>query len=156
MKYGVPIGVALLILVGGGGWWLSQRTDRVYDDLKHCKVPAEWASIRDDAWNTASSALEKKGYKKKTKCKKIVIEKGTKMNPATGQWGNSMKTADGDFWYAGLSSASMIKIVATPEGKPYGRSRAIFAHEAGENILSSQGCPWSIDERNRFLWSMGL
>ena len=45
MKYGVPIGVALLILVEGGGWWLSQRTDRVYDDLKHCKVPAEWASI---------------------------------------------------------------------------------------------------------------
>ena len=103
----------------------------------------------------ASNILSIQGINAVTRCKKIKIEKGIKMNPKTGQWGRPNSSG---FWYAGLGGTYEIIIVATPEGKPYNRSEPILAHEVGESILNLDP-KWSketVDNRNKFLWSLGL
>lgn len=133
----------------------KQKPPKLYTDLKHIKVPPEWKQITYDSWVKASTILQLHGIAAKTQCSKIIIEKGEKLNPKTGQWGK--KARDG-FWYAGIGATTWIKIVATPEGKPYAASKAILAHEVAETILSLHP-KWSKstnDERNIFLWSLGL
>ena len=133
----------------------KSKPEKVYSDLKHVKVPDEWKQIVYDSWVKASRVLQMNGIAAKTKCSKIIIEKGEKFNPKTGQWG---KKTGGGFWYAGLGATKWIKIVATPDGAPYEASRAILAHEVAETILDIHP-KWSkttSDERNIFLWSLGL
>jgi len=126
-------------------------------NLKHCKVPIEWSAIRDNAWDDASRTLWAEGVEPKTECKEIEIERGLKLNPKTKQWGRPMLINNGEeLWYAGYASEYIIKIVGDKNGKPYDRSQAIFTHEAAENILSSNEDHRSNDERNKFLWSLGL
>lgn len=129
-----------------------------FENLKHCKVAEEWKSIRDAAWNNASTVLRSKGHKIVTKVKKITIQAGIKTNPSTNQWGAMTYIGGKEFWYAGLCAGSNLKIVGTPEKKPYAKSLAIFTHEAAESILD-QDREWrvkSADERNKYLWSLGL
>lgn len=130
---------------------------KAYNNLKHCTVELAWAQTRDAAWTRASTVMEQNGWKPITKCKKITIKEGLKINPKTGQWGNFMIYPDGsEFWYAGLSSTYTMTIVGTPTKQPYARSLPIMTHEAAESILSANGCPWSNDARNTYLWSNGL
>ena len=147
------------VLTGGLGSLIYNMVHKdkkkTYTNLNHCKVPAEWEPIRNRAWEKAKTVLSKAGLNPITMCKEIKIEAGIKVNPTTGQWGRP--TSNG-FWYAGLSSTTRIQIVATPEKKPYSRSEPILAHEAGESILNLDPT-WSkktADERNKFLWSLGL
>ena len=133
----------------------SKHHKTIYLDLKHCKVPKEWEEIRDRAWNKASTLLSAQGIKPITKCKKITIESGIKFNPNTKQWGRSTKNG---FWYAGLNNTKEVIVVGTPDKKPYERSLAILAHEVGESILD-QDPHWatrSVNDRNKFLWYIGL
>lgn len=132
-----------------------KKEDKVYTDLKHIKVSAEWKQIVYDSWARASAVLQLNGINAKTKCAKIIIEKGEKLNPKTGQWGKMGK--DG-FWYAGLGAKRWIKIVADKDGKPYRMSKAILTHEVAETILNmdKKWAKASNDERNIFLWSLGL
>lgn len=153
--WGIITGIGLLL--GGVGYsaYAFFKKDVVFKDLRHCKVPLEWQKIRYNAWAKASNIMQINGHKAVTKCEKIIIEKGVKMNPLTKQWGRQDKSG---FWYAGSSTKSMIKIVATPDGNPYNRSEVILAHEIGETMLYLDP-KWSKknnDERNKYLWSLGL
>lgn len=152
------------VLIGGMGTGLytifhnDRDKNKKYSNLNHCKVPKEWESIRNEAWLRASSTLAKAGLNPVTKCKSIVVEAGIKVNPKTGQWGRPTMLSGKEYWYAGLGSTTKIQIVGTPEKKPYNRSEPILAHEVGETILNMNP-EWagkSIDERNKFLWSLGL
>ncbi len=138
--------------------FLGKKDKKTFKNLTHCKVPKEWEGIRNSAWDRASSVLKNAGLNPITKCKSIVVEPGIKINPKTKQWGRMMMRNGKEFWYAGLSSPTEIKIVATPDNKPYVRSEPILTHEAGESILH-QDKNWahkSDDERNNFLWSLGI
>ena len=129
-----------------------------FKNLKHCEVPYVWTNIRDKAWDRASYVLYRNNIKPITKCKKIQIEKGIRQNPKTGQWGCPVQYPEGEFWYAGLSGSTMIQIVGTPIGLPYGKSQGIMDHEVAETILWNDKY-WrnkSVSERNKFLWSLGL
>ena len=144
----------MLSLSSGCSTYFGTKT---YNNLNHCEVPRDWVQIRNDAWTRATSKLTPHGYKSITRCKTIKIEKGIKMNPKTKQWGRSMTYPDGsEFWYAGLGSSTYIAIVGTPEGAPYGKAAGIMCHEVGENIMQSNGDKQSNDDRNKFLWSLGL
>lgn len=151
--------VSGVILVGGMGYGLyshfHKEKPKIYTNLNHIKVPIEWNMIKYNAWVKASNTLQMNNIKAITKCKKIVIEPGIKVNPATGQWGRP--TSSG-FWYAGLGGTYQIQIVATPDKQPYNRSQAILTHEVAETILNLDPI-WSkktVNERNEFLWSLGL
>lgn len=148
-----------VVLIGGLGYgaysFFHKEKPKIYKNLNHIKVPLEWDMIKYLAWAKASSTLQMKGIKGITKCNKIVIEAGIKMNLTTGQWGRP--TSSG-FWYAGLGGTYKIQIVATPDKQPYNRSQAILTHEVAETILNLDPI-WSkktIDERNKFLWGLGL
>lgn len=146
------------ILIGGfiSTLYSHFKSEKIYTNLKHCKLENEWVILRDDCWNRASDILKTHGYESKTKCREIVIEAGIKINPKTNQWGRSCQMNGEEFWYAGLCSGTKIQIVADPDKKPYNRSAAIMSHEIAESILTANGCTKTIDERNTFLWSIGL
>lgn len=153
--------ISCIILIGGLGYIAYDIINKppnnktAYYDLKHCKVSKEWEEIRDRAWNKASTLLSVQGIKPITKCKKITIESGVKFNPNTKQWGRSTK--DG-FWYAGLTYPREIIVVGAPDKKPYEKALAVLAHEVGESILD-QDSHWaarSVNDRNQFLWHIGL
>ena len=151
--------IGSIVLIGGLGFgaysFFHKEKPKIYSNLNHIKVPLEWDMIKYLAWAKASNTLKIKGVKGITKCNKIVIEAGIKINPATGQWG---RPTSSDFWYAGLGGVYVIQIVGTPNKLPYDRSHAILTHEVAETILH-QDPVWSkktIEERNKFLWTLGL
>ena len=136
----------------------KEKKPKTYKNLDHVKVPLEWKQLKYNAWVRASTVLKMNGLVAETRCEKITPEAGIKVNPKTGQWGRPTQLNGKEYWYAGLSSSTEIKIVGTPEKQPYNRSEAILTHEVAETILN-QNPQWSgktIDERNKFLWSMGL
>jgi len=156
----IKIIIVSAIVIGGLGSALysilkKDNRAKTYNNLKHCKVPKEWEIVRDNAWERASSRLSKSGITPITKCKKIVIEKGIRLSPTSGQWG---RPTSAGFWYAGLEGTYKIQIVGTPDLRPYDKSFGILSHEAGETILSSNKEWWgkTPEERNKFLWSIGL
>lgn len=134
---------------------IHKKQDKIYSGLKHVKVGEEWKQIVYDSWVRASNILQMNGIAAKTKCSKIIVENGEKFNPNTKQWGK--KSRDG-FWYSGLASGKWIKIVADKDGHPYSGSKAILTHEIAETIidLHPKWSKASCDERNIFLWGIGL
>ena len=155
----IHIIVSSLVMIGGlTASLFSFKKDKRFNNLKHCQISHEWKNIRDIAWIKASYLLSINGVQAKTKCIDIIIEKGIKINPQTNQWGRPTMLNGKEFWYAGLTSPTCIKIVADSNGKPYSRTQAIFSHECGESILytNKKWATKSIDERNNFLWSIGL
>ena len=149
------------VLVGGLGYGLFSffhKEKTVFDNLDHVKVPAEWDTLKHEAWSRASRVLTAVGLIAKTKLKEVDITAGIKVNPKTGQWGRPTMMNGKEFWYAGRTFPTSIELVATPEKHPYNKSQAIFTHEVGESILN-MNTAWatkSIDERNKFLWGLGL
>lgn len=143
--------------IGSGIVYFFSR-EKTFDSLKHCKVSPEWVPIRDRAWEQASLVLHAQGLKKLTRCLRIKIEKGIKLNPKTGQWGRPTKKDGKEFWYAGRATSKMVEIVGTDKAEVYSRSQAIFTHEVAENILASNNFMQDKpeEERNLYLWSLGL
>ena len=152
--------IGSIVLIGGLGYMIYKHNYKpsIYTNLKHCDVPVEWRQIRYNAWVKASNILSMNNITPQTRCKKIKITKGIDFNLKTKQWGTVTKMNGKDFWYAGRSTPTSIEIVGDPNGLPYNKSEGIFAHETAETILDTNPY-WSkknIDERNKFLWSLGL
>lgn len=150
-----------LLAIGGLGLvlFLTFKKDKtVFSNLDHIKVPAEWVALKHAAWDRASEVLKKDGLNPVTKCKSIVVEAGIKVNPNTGQWGRPTMMYGKEYWYAGLGGSIQIRIVATPDLKPYNRSQAILTHEVAETILwqNPQWAHETAEKRNQYLWKLGL
>ena len=141
--------------------WISYffiKKEKPYTNLDHIFVPSSWRLLKNEAWNRASRVLSADGLKATTKCKYIIIEEGIKINPKTGQWGCPTNINGTEFWYAGLTNLNTIRVVGTPISAPYSKSQGILTHEVAESILNTnpQWANKTNDERNKYLWSIGL
>ena len=152
-------GAAIVGGIGTALWFtVFNKKKTEFSSLDHCDVPSGWTDIRNASWSRAATVLKNAGLNPVNKLKTIEIQPGIKMNPKSKQWGRPMMINGQEFWYAGGVGGSKMSIVGTPAGRPYARSLPIMSHEAGEAILDMDKT-WrskSIDERNNFLWSLGL
>lgn len=153
-------GSVIVASITGATFFLVDKLSgkKEFSNLKHCKVPDQWEKIKEEAWLKSSSVLGKISFATKTKLNKIEIEAGIKINPKTEQWGRSTLIDGEEFWYAGLSNGKRLKIVGDLNKNPYDKSLAIMTHEVAESILDMDFI-WKTktpEERNKFLWSIGL
>lgn len=148
------------VFVAGVGYGLIRffKNDKTYSNLDHVEIPIEWEMMKYLAWAKASNVLRINGLKGITQCNNIEIQAGEELNPKSGQWGRKTTMNGKPFWYAGRATTKKIEIVGTPDKKPYSKSQGIFTHEVAETILD-QNPEWAyktVDQRNQFLWGLGL